>query len=90
MVGGYKNVAADGIVCSGPCVLAAVILTPAAAVGKVTVYDNTAASGSIICKLQGAADGGSVQFTPPGGVSCANGVYADVDGVGVSVSFAYR
>jgi hypothetical protein len=88
--GGYKHSTSSEIVKSGPGVLYEVMLSPAAALCTLTVYDNTAASGDIICAMQGVANGESRSFHPHGGVAFSKGVYVELSGAGATVSTAFR
>jgi len=85
----YKNLTASGLVHSGPGILRAITLTPAAAVSTATVYDNTAGSGTIICKLQAPANGGSAIYAPPGGIAFGTGCYIALTGASASASALY-
>lgn len=77
----YVAVTADAIVRAGNGRIASVVLTPAAAVATLILYDNaSAASGNKILTLQAAANGGSVVFTPPDSVIFTAGCYADIGG----------
>ncbi len=84
-----KYLAASAIVKTGPGILHEVSLTPAAAVATATVYDNTAASGTIIAKLQAAANGTTTRFAPNGGVQFSKGLYIAITGAGAITNSAF-
>lgn len=66
------NLTADGIAYSGPCILRRVVINTGTA-GACIIYDNTAASGTIIATIAGA-NPGQYEY----GVICANGVYVNL------------
>lgn len=70
-----------GAIKTSPGHLVSLVLTPAAAVATVTLYDNTAASGTVLVSLQAAANGNSVPFAPPRGIAF-NACYLDISGSG--------
>lgn len=74
---------------SGPGIAQEISLTPAAAAATLTAYDNTAASGTVICQLQAAANGSTVRFAPDGGVSFGTGLYIAITGTGAAYNVAY-
>jgi hypothetical protein len=74
------EVTADAQVVTGPGRIGAVVLTPAAAVATLILYDNTSAAGTKLITLQAAANGGSVVFLTP--FVFSTGVYADIGGSG--------
>ena len=74
---------------TGGGTLLSVSLTPAAAVATLTVYDNTAASGTILCTLQAAANGSSAQRVFTCGVIFNTGIYLDIGGAGASADIEY-
>lgn len=70
--------------------LVAVVLTPAAATATLIIYDNPSTnSGTVLCKLQAAADGGSVQFAPPKSWKASTGIYAAITGTGANATVLY-
>ena len=81
---GYTEVTGDALVKSGPGRIAAVVLTPAAAVASLILYDNTSAAGNIVATLQAAANGNSVVLSLPGAISFTKGLYADIGGSGAT------
>jgi hypothetical protein len=88
--GRYHNSTSDEIVKTGPGILKNVTLTPAAALATLTLYDNTAASGTVITTLQAGANGPSIAW--PGGddgVAFSKGMYVVLTGAGVAASFSY-
>lgn len=66
----YASVTADGIVVNGPAILYGVVLIAAGTMAN--IYDNTAASGTVLIPSTTA----SVNFGGAG-VLCNNGIYAD-------------
>lgn len=87
----HAAVTADGIVKAKNGVLYSVLLTAGdAAAGSVILYDNaSAASGTILATLK-AATGTSVQWSPECGYVFANGIYADIGGLGAAAYVVYR
>lgn len=79
----------DAALVTGTGVLYSVGLTPAAAAATLTLYDNTAASGTVICTLQAGANGASAQRVYVCGVVFNIGVYADIGGAGASADIEY-
>lgn len=75
-------VTSDSQVVTGPGRVGAVVLTPAAAKASLVLYDNTAASGTVLLTLQAAADGNSVVVQLP--FVFSTGVYADIGGSGAT------
>lgn len=72
----------DADITSGKgCFISSIILAPAAAACSVTVYDALTATGDGV-KLTAAADGGSVQFNPPGSLKHNTGLTVVVAGAG--------
>jgi hypothetical protein len=84
-----KYLDANGLLKTGPGILHEVSLTPAAATATATIYDETSATGTIIAKLSGAANGGSTRFAPNGGVVFNKGCYVAITGVGAVVNSAF-
>lgn len=82
IAGGSVEVTADAQVATGPGRVLGVVLTPAAAVASLILYDNTAASGTKLLTLQAAANGASVPVDIPFVFSA--GVYADIGGAGAT------
>lgn len=91
----YRGVNSSGnlLVASTPfniaaqsCYIHAVILNPGAAACSITVYDNSAgaASGPVIAKLEGVANGASVDIDFSNPITCSNGASADLSGAGSS------
>lgn len=84
----YVEVTADAQVATGNGRIACVVLTPAAAVATLILYDNTSATGDKIVTLQAAANGGSVVLSPPDSIVFDTGVYADIGGAG-ALAYVY-
>lgn len=70
-------------------ILRAVVLTPAAAVSTLILYDNTAASGTILAQLQAAASGASAVLSDLN-VRCSVGIYAAITGAGATAVVYYE
>lgn len=74
----YAAVSADGIVITGPCIFYGVKVVTAGT--SITVYDNTAASGTAVMTTEATTTAGAV-LTPAGvgvGVLMSNGIYVDL------------
>lgn len=87
-IAAHSRLTADGQVKSGPGALVAVVLTAGTDLATVTLYDNTAASGTVLCTLKAAANS-SVVFTPARPYAFAKGCYADLSGTGPEVTVVY-
>ena len=84
----YSNKTSDAQVKTGPGQLVGVVLAAGSDAATCTLYDNTAGSGTVICKLA-ANTATSEAFTPCVPVSFGKGLYAVMTGTGESVSVAY-
>ena len=84
---GYIHSATDETVKSGPGTLHEIILAAGVDVATVIAYDNTTASGSIICQLA-AVIGGTARFSPKGGVSFSKGITLAYTGTSPTASLA--
>ena len=84
----YASVTGDGLVRAGSGQLVSVLLAADGAIATIVLYDNTAASGTIIAKLK-TADGSTVQFSPSVPIACNLGIYADITGTGATAIVAY-
>ena len=84
----YSHKTGDGTVKSGPGILHEAHLAAGSDAATAIVYDNTAASGTVICKLTAGANG-SDRYAPPGGVSFGAGIHVALTGTGPTASFAY-
>jgi hypothetical protein len=67
-----KKMTADGIVCRGPCLYLG-CKRIASTGGTAVIYDNTAASGTVVDEY-----GAGVVLPPRGVVECINGIYCDL------------
>lgn len=76
-------ITADGQVVTGNGRMSAVLVTAAAATASVILYDNTAASGTVLASLSAVANT-SAQFSLPHGMVFSTGVYADITGAGAA------
>lgn len=82
-------IAADTLIKTGPGALVAVVLSGAASqIAAVIIYDNTSAAGTKLLTLTVAA-GETVCFTPCAPIVFGTGIYADVDGTGVTATIAF-
>ena len=78
-------VTSDAVVSAKGGRIGSVVLTPAAAVSTLILYDNaSAASGTVLLSLQAAANGNSAIFAPTDAIAFSNGVYADIGGSGAA------
>ena len=84
-----KSDTSSGLVKTGPGVAHEISLAPAAALATLIAYDNTSATGTIICQLQAAASGGCARYGPKGGVVFSKGLYIAITGAGAAYNLAY-
>jgi len=87
-IAAHKTLTADGAVKSGPGALVAVALTGGTDTATVVLYDNTAASGTILCTLKAAANESAI-FTLALPYAFAKGCYADLTGTGPEATVVY-
>ncbi len=87
-IAAHKTLTADGAAKSGPGALVAVALAGGTDAATVVLYDNTAASGTVLCTLKAAANESAV-FTPALPYAFAKGCYADLTGTGPEVTVVY-
>jgi hypothetical protein len=75
---------ADALIRTGPVILAGVhIITDQTNDLTLTIYDNTAASGTEVFKQIVTGENDSIPYSmPDNGIYCKNGIYADVTGTG--------
>ena len=83
-----KNLTGSGSVKSGPGALAAVLITGGADAASVTVYDNTAGSGTKLAEVK-AAINTTASWTPVGAQACSKGLYAVITGTTPEVFITY-
>lgn len=82
---------ATTVVCNSPARVTSIILNPAAAASTITLYDNaSAASGTVLAKLQAVANGESVVWHLDGGLICNNGITAVVAGASATAVVGYQ
>lgn len=74
---------------SGPGALVAVLLTAAGDAASVTIYDNTAGSGTKLAVVKAGA-GETAQWTPAECQACSTGLYATLTGTTPDVFVVYR
>lgn len=84
----HKTLTADGAVKTGPGALVAVVLTGGSDQASVVLYDNTAASGTVLCMLTVAANS-SGDFAPCLPYVFSKGIYADLSGTNPSVTVVF-
>lgn len=82
----YKNTGTSAAVRTGPGTLHSVVLAAGSDAATLIVYDNTAGSGTVICKLAAVANGGASAVLD---VAFSKGLYAALTGTGPSASLAY-
>jgi hypothetical protein len=82
----YKNTAVSALVHTGPGLVHSITLAAAADAATLILYDNTAASGTIICKLSAVPTGTAHAVLD---VSCGTGLYAAVTGTTPSATVTY-
>jgi hypothetical protein len=79
------SLAASGSVKTAPGRLFKAVVTTALSAAPITIYDNTAASGTILFVIPASAAAGSVYDIQ---LPAVNGIYASFGGTG-TVTFAY-
>jgi len=77
-----------GAALTGSGALVAVNICAGADAATVTLYDNTAGSGTVICKL-GVGIGLSASFCPASPISVTNGIYVALTGTTPQINVAY-
>lgn len=82
----YFNTAADGAVKSGPGGVHSATLAAGTDAATFTLYDNTAASGTVICKLSAAAN--TTESTVIN-ITFGTGCFAEVTGTAPSASVSW-
>ncbi len=82
------HITASGLIHTGYGGVMAVILTGGSDAASVTLYDNTAASGTVIAVLKAGIDT-TVVFTPAVALGVAKGIYAAITGTTPDVTVAY-
>lgn len=80
----YKNLVASGAAFSVPGQIFGVVLTAGSDAATAIVYDNTAGSGTIVCKLAAAAANTTAQIAIPNGVTVGKGAYVALTGTAPS------
>lgn len=71
------NVTGTGTVVSGPCTYRGFFLNSGAA-QTVTIYDGTAASGTVLAQFTAGAAGSSFSENVPDGIRCDLGIHVSV------------
>ncbi len=82
-----RYLTASGTVKEGGGVLVGVVLTAGTDAATVTLYDNTAASGTVLLKL--AAPAGESVIADSLAVRTARGIYAEVAGTSPAVAVQF-
>lgn len=85
---GYGSTTSSAAIKATPGAVVAVNICGGADAATVTVYDNTAGSGTILCKL-GVAAGVSASFCPCVPIKAGVGIYATITGTTPQVNVAY-
>ena len=88
MSAAHVHLTTDTTVKSQPGQLVAVVLTAGSANATLTVYDNTAASGTVLTTLAALAND-STTWQPSICYSAAIGIHADITGTGASATVVY-
>ena len=83
-----KATQSSAAVKTGPGALAGVLLTAGADQASVTIYDNTAGSGTKLAVLKAAANT-TASWTPTDPQVCSTGLYADISGTTPDVFVLY-
>ena len=83
-----KALTASGAVRSGPGALAGVLITGGADAASVTIYDNTAGSGTKLAVVKAAINTTAV-WTPSQPQVCSKGLYATITGTTPDVFITY-
>jgi hypothetical protein len=83
-----KALTASGAVKSGPGALAGVLLTAGADAASVTIYDNTAGSGTKLAVIK-AAINTTASWTPTDPQVCSTGLYAEITGTTPDIFVLY-
>lgn len=84
-----EHATATGTITTGPGVLYEAHLAGGSANSTVTLYDNTSAAGTIICRLAAPLNGPGDRFAPEGGVAFSKGLHAVIGGTGATLDVAY-
>ena len=66
------------------------IITPGAADSVLTVYDNTAASGTVVLGPTLHDGNNTISIVFPNPISCATGIYAKIAGTAPSIQILWR
>lgn len=82
------NLTASGQIVTGVGRAVCFVLTAGSDTATVTLYDNTAGSGTIVGKLSAVANT-SVTLNIPGGFAFSTGIYATITGTSPSVTGYY-
>jgi hypothetical protein len=83
-----KQLTSSAAVKTGPGELHAVLLTAGADAASLTLYNNTAGSGTKLAVLKAAANTSAV-FTPPVSLVFSVGLYATITGTAPEISIVY-
>jgi hypothetical protein len=88
MTVGQTSTTAAVTILTGPGALVSVNLCGGADAATCTVYDNTSAAGTVICKL-GVGAGLSANFTPVYPISVGTGIHVALTGTTPQINIAY-
>lgn len=91
MIGSAQHAAvtATGAVESRGGQLVSVLLTAGSDAASIILHDNTAGSGTVLCKLAASAANVTAQWTPSRAYIFTNGLYATVSGTGPAATVVY-
>ena len=85
----HTDISSDSAAKAAPGALVAVLLSAAAGTAATLIlYDNTAASGTVLCSLTALA-GDTVTFTPAMPYVATKGIYANIGGSGANATVVY-
>ena len=84
-----KALTSSGAVRSGPGALIAILITGGADAASVTIYDNTAGSGTKLAVIK-AAINTTAAWTPASMQVCSKGLYATITGTTPDVFVIYQ
>lgn len=85
----FTNLAASAAVLSTGGVFYGAILTAGSDAATLTLYDNTAGSGTVICKLSASAANITVDWVPAVRIPVKTGIYATITGTTPSATILW-
>lgn len=87
MIRAGKRITADSLIHTGPGSIDSVLLTAGSDAATLIIYDNTAASGTVVATLKAAANT-CFQWSPRGHV-LSKGAYGDITGTSPEAVIVY-